>query len=232
MSDDASGARVRRAAVTGGASGIGAAAVERLRADGLDVVSIDVDPRADVQLDISSEDAVVAAADLLDDIDVLVSSAGVMGPLVPVVGMAFEDWRRTLDVNLHGTFLMARAVLPGMKRRGWGRIVNLSSMAGKEGHPMISAYAASKAAIISLTKSLGKEHARDGIAVNVITPAVIDTPMPASMNGGVDQYADAIPMGRVGRPDEVAELIAWLASDRCSFSTGAVYDISGGKAVY
>lgn len=222
----------RVVAVTGGQSGIGAATVTRMRADGHEVISIDRADGADLVLDISSPDDIRAAAATLGRVDVLVNSAGVMGPNLPVVDTGFDDWRRTIDINLHGTFLMSQAVVGGMRDRGWGRIVNLSSMAGKEGHPLLAAYSASKAAIISLTKSMGKEHARDGIAVNVITPAVIDTPMPASMGGKVDQYASAIPMGRAGRADEVAELIAWLASDRCSFSTGAVYDISGGKAVY
>jgi NAD(P)-dependent dehydrogenase (short-subunit alcohol dehydrogenase family) len=219
-------------AVTGGQSGIGAAAVARMRADGHEVISIDRVDGADLVLDISSPDAVRAGAAILGRVDVLINSAGVMGPNLPVVDTAFDDWCRTIEINLHGTFLMSQAVVGGMRDRGWGRIVNLSSMAGKEGHPLLAAYSASKAAIISLTKSMGKEHARDGIAINVITPAVIDTPMPASMGGKVDQYAAAIPMGRAGHAEEVAELIAWLSSDRCSFSTGAVYDISGGKAVY
>ena len=223
--------KARVVAVTGGCSGIGAAVATRMRADGHEVITIDVNYAADLVLDTSSESA-VAAATQLAGIDILVNSAGVMGPNVPVVDTSYAEWRRILDINLDGMFLMCRAVLPGMRDRGRGRIVNLSSMAGKEGHPRLAAYSASKAAIISLTKSLGKEHAQDGISVNVITPAVIDTPMPAPMGGSVDQYAAAIPMGRPGQAEEVAELIAWLTSERCSFSTGAVYDISGGKAVY
>ena len=223
--------KARVVAVTGGCSGIGAAVADRMRADGHEVVTIDINRSADLVLDISSESGVAAASEL-SNVDILVNSAGVMGPNVPVVETEFEAWKRTLDINLNGMFLMCKAVLPGMRERGWGRIINLSSMAGKEGHPRLAAYSASKAAIISLTKSLGKEHAQDGISVNVITPAVIDTPMPASMGGSVDQYAAAIPMGRPGQPEEVAELIAWLSSQRCSFSTGAIYDISGGKATY
>lgn len=222
----------RTVAVTGGASGIGAAVARRMRDDGHRVVVMDRSPDADLVVDVSSPREVEAAADVLAGVDVLVNSAGIMGPTTPVVETEFDAWRRVLDVNLHGTFLMSRAVVPGMRRRGWGRIVNLSSMAGKEGHAGIAAYSASKAAIISLTKSMGKELATDGISVNVVTPAVIDTPMPAAMGGAVDRFAQAIPMGRVGEAFEVAELVAWLASPRCSFSTGAVYDISGGKAVY
>lgn len=224
--------RPRIVAVTGGCSGIGFAVAAHMRAAGHVVATIDIDPRADHVLDVSSECAVAGIGAFLSTVDVLVNSAGVIGPNSIVADTDFARWRKTLDINLGGTFLMCRAVLAGMQGRGWGRIINLSSMAGKEGHPRLAAYSASKAAIISLTKSLGKECARDGIAVNVITPAVIDTPMPASLGSSVDVHAEAIPMGRPGRPEEVAELVAWLASDQCSFSTGAVYDISGGKAVY
>ena len=142
-------------------------------------------------------------------------------------------WKRTFDVNVHGTFRVIRAVAPGMVERGWGRIVNIASMAGKDGNPNLSAYSASKAAVIGMTKSLGKELAKTGVLVNVIAPAVIDTPMNATTAPDVLAHITSlIPMGRVGRADEVAALIAWLTSDQCSFSTGAVYDISGGRATY
>jgi NAD(P)-dependent dehydrogenase (short-subunit alcohol dehydrogenase family) len=132
-----------------------------------------------------------------------------------------------------GTFHMCRAVVPGMRDRGWGRIVNLASMAGKDGNPRLGAYSASKAAVIGLTKSLGKELATSGVLVNAIAPAVIETPMNAANTPEVLEYMTSlIPMRRLGRPDEVAELVAWLASDKCSFSTGAVYDLSGGRATY
>ena len=144
-----------------------------------------------------------------------------------------EDWRRTFDVNVFGTFAMTRALAPGMVARGWGRVVNLASMAGKDGNPNLAAYSASKAAVIGLTKSLGKELATTGVLVNAIAPAVIATPMNASTAPEVLAHITGlIPMKRVGRPEEVAALAAWLCSDEVSFSTGAVYDISGGRATY
>jgi 2-dehydro-3-deoxy-L-rhamnonate dehydrogenase (NAD+) len=140
---------------------------------------------------------------------------------------------RTFEVNVHGTFHACRSVAPGMAERGWGRIVNFSSIAGKDGNPNLSAYSASKAAVIALTKSLGKELATSGVLVNAIAPAVIDTPMNATTAPDVLAHITSlIPMRRVGTADEVAELAVWLASERCSFSTGAVYDISGGRATY
>jgi 3-oxoacyl-[acyl-carrier protein] reductase len=136
-------------------------------------------------------------------------------------------------VNTAGTFKMCRAFIPGMRERGWGRIVNFASMAGKDGNPNLSAYSASKGAVIAMTKSLGKELATSGVLVNAIAPAVIATAMNATTSAEVLKHITSlIPMQRVGRPEEVAELVAWLASDRCSFSTGAVYDISGGRATY
>lgn len=224
---------MRRAVVTGGCSGLGEAAAERLRADGLDVVTLDVDPAADVVLDVSDDAAVSAAASRLGEIDVVVNSAGIVGPNVPLIETSAADWERVLRVNVLGTVATMRAFVPGMTARGWGRVVNLASMAGKDGNPGLSAYSASKAAVIALTKSAGKELARTGVLVNAIAPAVIATPMNAETSPDVLAHITGlIPMGRVGRPAEVAELIAWLASDRVSFSTGAVYDISGGRAVY
>lgn len=222
-----------RALVTGGMSGIGAAVVARLRDEGLTVLTADLDAEADVVLDVSSAQQVAAYHDLLSDIDVLVNSAGVVGPNVPTWEVEPADWARTIAVNLTGTFLMARAVAPGMRLRGWGRIVNMASVAGKEGNPRLAAYSASKAGVIGLTKSLGKELATDGVLVNAVTPAVIATPMNAGTDPEVLRYMiDKIPMGRTGTAPEVAELVAWLCSPTCSFTTAAVFDISGGRSTY
>jgi NAD(P)-dependent dehydrogenase (short-subunit alcohol dehydrogenase family) len=224
---------MRRAVITGGMSGLGAAAATRFRADGIEVVTVDLSPDADLTLDITDADAVAAALAEVGPVDILVNSAGIVGPNVPLWEAPLEKWRQTFDVNVHGLFHVTRAVIPGMIESGWGRIVNLASMAGKDGNPNLAAYSASKAAVIGLTKSLGKELAKTGVLVNAIAPAVIDTPMNAKTDPSVLAHITSlIPMGRVGRADEVAALIAWLASDECSFSTGAVYDISGGRATY
>jgi NAD(P)-dependent dehydrogenase (short-subunit alcohol dehydrogenase family) len=223
----------RRALVTGGISGLGLAAAERLRADGVEVVTLDRSPGGDLVVDVTDSAAVASAVTAVLPIDILINSAGIVGPNAPLWEVSTEDWARTMAVNLTGTFQTCRAVVPGMRERGWGRIVNLASIAGKEGNPNLSAYSASKAAVIALTKSLGKELATSGVLVNAIAPAVIDTPMNAATAPDVLAHLTSlIPMRRVGRADEVAELISWLASDRCSFSTGAVYDISGGRATY
>ena len=224
---------MRRALVTGGASGLGLAAVERLRADGLEVVTADLADGADHRLDVADAEAVGRAALAIGPIDVLVNSAGIVGPNKPLVETEPEEWRRTLEVNVIGTVNLIRAFAPGMVDRGWGRIVNFASMAGKDGNPNLAAYSASKAAVIALTKSVGKELATSGVLVNVIAPAVIATPMnEATAPAVLEHITSLIPMKRVGRAEEVAELIAFLASDRVSFSTGAVYDISGGRATY
>lgn len=224
---------MRRALITGGCSGLGAAAADRLSRDGLDIVTVDLQPGADLRLDVSDDAAVAAAAARVGAIDVVVNSAGIVGANAPLVETTADDWERVLRVNVLGTVATMRAFVPGMAERGWGRVVNLASMAGKDGNPGLSAYSASKAAVIALTKSAGKELARTGVLVNAVAPAVIATPMNAETSPEVLAHITGlIPMGRVGRPDEVAELIAWLASDRVSFSTGAVYDISGGRAVY
>ncbi|MFT4123427.1 MAG: SDR family oxidoreductase [Microbacteriaceae bacterium] len=225
--------RPRTAVVTGGASGLGAAAADRLRADGLRVVTVDLAPGADHRLDVTDDAALAALAAELGEVDVLVNSAGIVGPNRPLLETTTEEWQRTLSVNVLGTVATIRALAPGMVRRGWGRIVNLASMAGKDGNPSLAAYSASKGAVIALTKSVGKELARTGVLVNAVAPAVVATPMNATTAPEVLAHITSlIPMGRVGRPEEVAELIAWLASDRVSFSTGAVYDISGGRASY
>jgi NAD(P)-dependent dehydrogenase (short-subunit alcohol dehydrogenase family) len=223
----------RTAVVTGGVSGLGAAAAKRLLADGIDVITVDLSEKADRQADISDDIAVRSLADQLGPVDILVNCAGIVGPNKPLIDTSSDEWRRTFDVNVMGTVAMIRAFAPGMVERGWGRIVNVASMAGKDGNPNLAAYSATKGAVIALTKSVGKELAQTGVLVNVIAPAVIDTPMNAKTDPAVLQYiTELIPMKRVGTPDEVAELIAWLTSDKVSFSTGAVYDISGGRATY
>jgi NAD(P)-dependent dehydrogenase (short-subunit alcohol dehydrogenase family) len=222
----------RTALVTGGASGLGAAAAERLRADGLTVTTLDL-RGADVTADVTDEDALRRVADEVGRVDVLVNSAGIVGPNKPLLETAADEWRRVLEVNVLGTVNTMRVFVPGMRDRGWGRVVNLASMAGKDGNPNLSIYSASKAAVIALTKSVGKELATSGVLVNVIAPAVIATPMnDATAPDVLAAITNLIPMKRIGRPEEVAELVAFLASDRVSFSTGAVYDISGGRATY
>jgi 2-dehydro-3-deoxy-L-rhamnonate dehydrogenase (NAD+) len=223
----------RTALVTGGLSGLGRASAERLAEDGVRVITLDVADGADVVADIADPAAVAAVADRVGPVDILINSAGIVGPNKPFQEIQDDEWARTFAVNVHGTFHLCRAFVPGMIERGWGRVVNFASIAGKEGNPNMAAYSATKAAVIGLTKSLGKELATSGVLVNAIAPAVIDTPMNASTAPAVlEHITSLIPMKRVGRPEEVAELVAWLASDRVSFSTGAVYDISGGRATY
>jgi 2-dehydro-3-deoxy-L-rhamnonate dehydrogenase (NAD+) len=230
----------RTALVTGGASGIGAATAARLRAGGAEVAVFDresVEGYVSVTGDISSSaDVNAAVAEVeaaLDRIDVLVNSAGVPGQSLRTVEVTDEEWQRVFAVNANGSFYMCRAVLPGMIERGYGRIVLLASIAGKEGNPMATAYSASKAAVIAMTKAIGKDVAGTGVLVNCIAPAVIETPILAGLSREhIDYMAERIPLGRLGRAEEVAALIAFLASEDLSFSTGATYDISGGRAVY
>lgn len=223
----------RRALVTGACSGLGAAAVDRLRADGLEVITLDRVDAADLQVDVTDDVAMREAIAAAGPFDVLVTSAGIVGPNAPLIDTDDAGWRRVWEVNVLGTVSALRAVAPGMIERGWGRIVTIASMAGKDGNPGLSAYSATKAAVIATTKAFGKELATTGVLVNAIAPAVIDTPMNATTSPEVlERITNLIPMKRVGRADEVAELISWLASERVSFSTGAVYDISGGRATY
>jgi 3-oxoacyl-[acyl-carrier protein] reductase len=223
----------RRALVTGGISGIGRATAERLAEDGIEVITLDRQAGADVCVDLTDAAATREAVERVGPIDVLVNSAGIVGPNCALWESGDEEWRRTFDVNVFALVGLLRLVIPGMRDRGWGRIVNLASMAGKDGNPNLSAYSASKAAVIGLTKSLGKELATSGVIVNAVAPAVIATEMNATTSPEVLTYlTELIPMRRLGEAEEVAELIAWLASDRVSFSTGAVYDISGGRATY
>jgi NAD(P)-dependent dehydrogenase (short-subunit alcohol dehydrogenase family) len=232
----------RGAIVTGASSGIGAAVARRLLAEGARVASLDLAPSAPdgvlaVACDVSDSAqvnaAVSRAASELGPIDVLVCSAGIPGRSLRTVDVTDEEWRRVLAIDADGVFFCNRAVIPGMVERGYGRIVNVASIAGKEGNPMAAAYSAAKAAVIALTKAIGKDLARTGVLVNCIAPAVIETPILEGISQEhVDYMVERIPMGRMGEPDEVAALACWLASDECSFSTGATFDISGGRAVY
>ena len=232
----------RVALVTGGSSGIGAAVAERLLLDGARVASFDLAESGPegvlaVTGDVSSSadvDAAVGRVEAeLGPVDILVCSAGVAGASLRTVDVDDAEWRRVLAINADGVFFCNRAVIGGMVDRGYGRIVNVASIAGKEGNPMAAAYSASKAAVIALTKAIGKDVATTGVLVNAVAPAVIETPLLAEMSEEhIGYMVERIPMGRLGRVDEVAALVCWLASEECSFSTGATYDISGGRAVY
>jgi 3-oxoacyl-[acyl-carrier protein] reductase len=232
----------RVALVTGASSGIGAATAERLLGEGAKVASLDVRAEApdgvlalvgDVSRSDDVDAAVAEVARALGPVDVLVCSAGVPGESLRTVDVPDEEWRRVLAINADGVFFCNRAVVPGMTSRGYGRIVNVASIAGKEGNPMAAAYSASKAAVIALTKAIGKDLARTGILVNCVAPAVIETPILTGLSSEhVEYMVERIPMGRMGSSEEVAALVCWLASEECSFSTGATYDISGGRAVY
>jgi 2-dehydro-3-deoxy-L-rhamnonate dehydrogenase (NAD+) len=232
----------RVALVTGASSGIGAAVASRLLTEGARVAALDLQGRApdgvlavagDVSSSADVDDAVARIAGELGPIDVLVCAAGIPGASLHTVDVVDDEWRRVLSVNADGVFYCNRAVIPAMVERGYGRIVNVASIAGKEGNPMAAAYSASKAAVIALTKAIGKDLAQTGVVVNCIAPAVIETPILEGLSDAHIAYmVERIPMGRVGTPDEVAALVCWLAGEECSFSTGATYDISGGRAVY
>jgi 2-dehydro-3-deoxy-L-rhamnonate dehydrogenase (NAD+) len=240
----------RVAVVTGGVSGIGYAVAQRLAAEGarlaiwdlhevaLGAVSGRLGAKVHTQrLDLADPDAVQKAADAtaeaLGRIDILVASAGITGPNRTTWEYPIEEWRRVIEVNLNGVFYSNRAAVPHMLKGGYGRIVNIASIAGKEGNPHASAYSASKAGVIGLTKSLGKELAGTGIRVNCVTPAAVRTPIFEQMTQShIDFMLSKIPMGRFGTVEEVAALICWLASEEASFSTGAVFDCSGGRATY
>ena len=232
----------RRALVTGAGSGIGAACVDRLLAQGCRVAAVDLhagdmaaragELEAIHEVDVTDA-AAVRAIDGIDRMDIVVQSAGVVGPNVPLLETPLDGWGRTFDVNVTGIFNVMQATLGGMVERGWGRVVNIASIAGKEGNPNLSAYSASKGAVIALTKSVAKELATTGVLVNSIAPAVIATPMNLETAPEVLEYMlSKIPMGRLGETSEVAALVGWLCSEDCSFSTGACYDISGGRATY
>ena len=219
----------RVALVTGGASGIGAAVVARLEQGGAEVHVFDL---ANGQ-DVSDPARMNAAVEALPRLDVLVCAAGVSGDSVHTEEVSDEEWRRVHAINLDGVFFANRAAIPKMKAGGYGRIVNVASIAGKEGNPMAGAYSSSKAAVIGLTKAIGKDVAGTGILVNSVAPAVINTPILGQMSDEHVSYMLArIPLGRMGEPAEVAALVCWLASEEMSFSTGACFDISGGRATY
>ena len=225
----------RTAVVTGGAQGIGAAIVERLRASDARVLIWDLDgtPQVDVSDPASVDAALKASLKELGKIDILVNNAGIAGKNAPTVDYPIEEWERVLRVNLTSQFLCCRAVAPHMVKARFGRIVNIASIAGKEGNPNAVAYSASKAGVISLTKSLGKELAQTGVLVNCVTPAAAKTAIFHQMTETHIQYMlSKIPMNRFVNVDEIASLVCWLASEDCSFSTGGVFDISGGRATY
>jgi 3-oxoacyl-[acyl-carrier protein] reductase len=222
----------RVAIVTGAAGGFGTAIAERLRTEGFEVAGGDL-PELEVTAAPSVDAFVARVLERHGRLDVLVNNAGVAGPTAPVEEYPVEVWRRVLDVNLTGTFLCTRRCIAPMRAGGYGRIVNVASIAGKEGNAGMSAYSASKAGVIAFTKSVGKELAQSGILVNCVVPAVFDiglthdaTPEERAL------FESRVPLGRMGRPEELAELVAWLASERCSFSTGAAFDLSGGRAAY
>lgn len=238
----------RVAVVTGAASGIGRATAKRLGADGAalelwDAAAEGLAETADstrgtaTVLSVADDDAVAAAAAAAAErhgrVDILVNCAGIAGDIAPVAEADPTEWRRVIEVNLTGTFLCCRAVVPHMVRSGYGRIVNIASVAGKEGNPNAAHYSASKAGVITFTRALGKEVAGSGVLVNCITPAVIDTAILGQVTEAQVKYmVERIPLGRMGRPEEVAALIAWLSSEECSFSTAAAFDLSGGRTTY
>ena len=219
----------RVALVTGGASGIGAAVTERLRVGGAEVHVFDLANGGDVRQSAQLNAAVAP----LPRLDVLVCCAGVGGDSLHTEDVSDAEWETVHAVNLNGVFYANRASIPKMRENGYGRIVNIASIAGKEGNPMAGAYSSSKGAVIALTKAIGKDVAGSGILVNSIAPAVIDTPILSQLSQEhIDYMASRIPLGRIGKPEEVAALACWLASEEMTFSTGACFDISGGRAVY
>ncbi len=242
----------KHAVITGGARGIGYAIAERFLRSGAHCTLWDVDAAAlaearetlghrgrvdTAQVDITNPEGVCAATQAAftpsGSLDILVNNAGIAGASKKTWECSPEEWLQVLQINLYGVFLCCHAVVPLMMTNGWGRIVNIASIAGKEGNPNASHYSAAKAGVIGLTKSLGKELARSGILVNCIAPAVIETDILQQMSKEhVDYMLSKIPMGRFGLKEEAAALVAWLSSAECSFSTGAVFDLSGGRATY
>ena len=243
----------RHAVITGGASGIGFAIAQRMLASGASVTLWDRDDAAmktattslgalspdavrAVSVDVTNQASVQSAVQQtlkLGNIDILVNSAGITGPNVKLWDYSLADWEQVMAINLNGVFLCCREVVPHMRTRNYGRVVNIASVAGKEGNPNASAYSASKAAVIALTKSLGKEMADTGVRVNCVTPAAVKTAMFYQMTPEhIAFMLSKIPMARFGTVEEIAAMVTWLCTEDCSFSTGAVFDLSGGRSTY
>jgi 3-oxoacyl-[acyl-carrier protein] reductase len=240
----------RSAIITGGASGLGLEVAKRITAEGGKACLWDMHEEHlakakketgavhTVKLDVSDAKAVEAAVAesrkaLGDRIDILVNSAGITGATQPVIGYPIDSWLKVMDVNVNGLFYCCRFVAPGMVEAGYGRIVNISSVAGKEGNPNASSYSAAKAAVLGFTKSLGKELATKGIIVNAVTPATFESPILDSVpQSHIDYMRSRIPMGRLGTAQEVAAAVCWLASEECSFTTASTLDTSGGRTTY
>lgn len=239
----------RVAVITGGASGLGLAIAERMAQSGAQCVIWDYDadalqalPKtlersATYKVDVSDlsavEDAAQKTLERHRSIDILINNAGITGATAKVWDYPVEEWARVFAINVNGTFYCSRTIVPHMQKNGYGRVVNIASVAGKDGNPNASGYSASKAAIIALTKSLGKELADSEIRVNCVTPAAVRTPLFAQLpQQHIDFMLSKIPLGRFGLPEEIASLVAWLSSAECSFSTGAVFDLSGGRSTY
>lgn len=239
----------RTAIVTGGASGLGKAVATRIVAEGgnvvlwdqnaslLDAAAIEIGAKGVVAVDVSNSEAVnnavTKSVELLGKIDVLINAAGITGATQPVWEFPIDSWLRVMDINLNGLFYCCRSVVPHMLNNNYGRIVNIASVAGKEGNPNASAYSASKAGVIGLTKSLGKELATKNIIVNALTPATFDSPILEQLpQSQVDYMRSKIPMGRLGLIDESVAMVCFMASEECSFTTASVFDTSGGRTTY
>jgi len=239
----------RTAVVTGGASGLGLLAAQRIVQEGGRVSLWDLNDSAlaeaqkkiggahTVSVNIGSHENVVEAArqskQALGKIDILVNSAGITGATQPVIGYPIDSWLKVMDVNVNGLFYCCRSIAPLMVEAGYGRIVNISSVAGKEGNPNAGSYSTAKAAVLGFTKSLGKELATKGVIVNAVTPATFESPILDNVpQSHIDYMRSRIPMGRLGEAHEIAALVCWLASEECSFSTAATFDISGGRTTY
>jgi len=239
----------RVAIVTGGSGGIGLALARRMAREGAQVVIWDIDAgklaalaQSDPGffgqvLDITSESEIAAAVEAVlaryGRIDIMVAAAGISGPNLPVADYPLDLWNKVMAINLTGVYLCCKAVIGPMRKAGYGRIVNIASIAGKEGVPTVSCYSAAKAGVIAFTKAMAKEHVDLDIRINCVAPAAVETDLIKQMDPNTLAFVKAkIPMGRLGQPDEVAAMVSWLASQECSFSTGAVFDLSGGRATY